>query len=182
MHRKLLSLASLPFLCTAGGRPQSQPSAQEFCQSIKALLQASDTDFNGIKRNIVRHQDGSTDWVPSITVAGTSDCEGQSDPIVSSSVSCTGAKSQSIDELEPIYQNAVRQLRSCLDSHFVFEESHGGKETRLSTPIKEAAFEVKSKDDGGPDGPAVRITLHQYHSARRTEYELEIWIDAKEKD
>jgi hypothetical protein len=161
--------------------PQNRPSGQAFCESVRALLQASYSNFNGIKRNVVRHSDGATDWVPSIIVAGTSECEGQSDPIASSSVSCTGAVSQSLDDLEPIYQSAVRQLRSCLDQSFVFSESQGGKATRLATPIKESSFEVKSKDEG-PDGPGVRIVLQQWHSSRRTDYEIEIWIDAKGKD
>jgi hypothetical protein len=160
---------------------QNPPSAQAFCESIQALLQASHSDFRGIRRNVVRHSDGASEWVPSISVAGASDCTGQSDPTIASSIYCTGATSQSLDDLEPIYQNAVRQLRSCLDLSFVFEETRGGKATRLSTPIKEASFEVKAKDDG-PDGPRVRITLSQWHSSRRSEYELDIWIDAKDKE
>jgi hypothetical protein len=181
VHRNFVSL-SLLLVCWAGlSITQSQPRGEAFCESVHALLQASYSDFNGIKRNVARHNDGSTDWVPSITVAGTADCEGQSDPEIPSSVSCTGAVSQSQDELEPIYQNAVKQLRTCLDRSFVYEETHGGKETRLSTPIKEATFEIKAKDEG-PDGPAVRITFDQYHSTHRTEYEITIWVDAKGKE
>jgi hypothetical protein len=181
VYRKLVSLPILLVFCSGHLIAQSRPNGEAFCESVLALLQASYNDFNAIKRNVTRHKDGSTDWVPSIMVAGTTDCEGQSDPEVSSSVSCTGAVSQSQDELEPIYQNAVKQLRSCLDQKFVYQETRGGKATRLSTPIKEATFEVKSKNDG-PDGPAVRITLEQYHSTRRTEYEITIWVDAKEKE
>jgi hypothetical protein len=175
------SLGLLLLLWAGPTIPQNGPSARDFCASVRAFLQASYSDFKGIKSNIVRHADGSTEWVPSITVAGTSDCAGQSDPEIASSVYCTGATSQTIDELEPIYQNAVGQLRSCLDQNFVFAESRGGKVTRLTTPIKEASFEVKSKDEGS-DGPGVRVELDQYHSTRRTEYELTIWIDAKGKD
>lgn len=179
MQRDLFFLILLLAVCEARATPQSQPSAADFCQSVRALVQASYSDFGGIKRNVTRNPDGSTDWVPSIAVAGASDCEGQSDPTISSSVSCTGAKTQSLGELEPIYQSAVHQVRSCLDPSFVFQESQGGKSSRLRTPIKEASFEVKSKD--GPDGPGVRITLFQWHG-RSTDYEIEIWIDAKGKD
>lgn len=173
-------LVLLLFLWTVLAKCQGQPSAGEFCESVRALVGASYSDFRGIKRNVTRDEFGSN-WVPSIPVAGTSECEGQTLSGVPSSVSCTGATSQTLDELEPIYQNAVRQLRSCLDQSFVFEESHGGKNSKLSTDIKEASFEVKSKDEGS-DGPAVRLTLSQWHSSRKTEYELEIWIDAKGND
>jgi hypothetical protein len=177
--RHVASISLLPMFFTGSVAGQNPPTSEAFCQSVHDLLRASYSDFNGIKRNVIRHADGSTDWDPRITVAGTSDCEGQSDEFASS-VSCTGATSQFQDELEPIYQNAVRQLRSCLDQSFIYTETHGGKETRLSTPIKEAAFEVKAKDDG-PDGPAVRIELDQFHGTHRTEYEITIWVDAKGK-
>jgi hypothetical protein len=76
---------------------------------------------------------------------------------------------------------ASRQVRSCLDRSFIYAETRGGKTTKLSTPIKEASFEVKAKDDG-PDGPAVRIEFDQFHGKYKTEYELTIWVDAKGKD
>lgn len=180
-YRNLVSLSVALVFCASLLIAQSRPSSEAFCESVHALLQASHNDFNGIKRNITRHKDGSTDWVPSITVAGTTECAGQSDPEVPSSVSCTGAVSQSQDELEPIYQNAVKQLRTCLDRSFVFSETNGGKVTRLSTPIKEATFEVKGKDLD-PDGPAVRIEFSQFHGTHRTEYEITIWVDAKGKE
>jgi hypothetical protein len=179
--RNPLSTSLFLALCSSFLPAQTTLTSEAFCQSVHRLIQASYTDFNGIKRNIVRHSDGATDWVPSVTIAGTSDCQGQSDPEISSTISCTGATSQFQDELEPVYQNAVRQLRSCLDQNFVYSETHGGKATRLSTPIKEATFEVKAKDDG-PDGPAVRIVFDQFHGTHTTEYEIEIWVDAKGKE
>jgi hypothetical protein len=178
-NRFYLSVSLLSCVCFS--LAQSRPSSEAFCETVRTLVQASYSDFNGIKRNVTRHSDGATDWVPSITIAGTSDCEGQSDPLMSSSISCTGATSQSLDELEPTYQNAVKQLRACLSSSFIYSETQGGKPTRLTTPIKEASFEVKAKNDG-PDGPAVRITLDQFHGKHVTEYEITIWIDAKGKE
>jgi hypothetical protein len=180
-HRKFASLSLLILFCAGRSTAQGPPSSEAFCESIRSLLRASHSDFNAIKRNVTRHKDGSTDWVPSIIVAGTSNCEGQSDPEVPSTVSCTGAVSQSQESLEPVYQNAVSQLRACLDHSFVYEETRGGKETKLSTPIKEATFEVKAKDDG-PDGPAVRVTFDQFHGTHRTEYELTVWVDARGKE
>lgn len=181
MFYRNLALSILLMSCADISIAQNRSGSEVFCESVHALLRASYDDFDGIKRNVTRHSDGSTDWVPSITVAGTSDCEGLSDPEATSTVSCTGAIAQSQDELEPIYENAVEQLRACLDRSFVFEETHGGKATRLSTPIKEASFEVKGKDEE-PDGPTVRIDLDQWHSTRRTDYEITIWVDAKEKE
>lgn len=180
LYRNLFISTGWLVVCLFSSTPQNRPTGQEFCESVRALLLASNDNFRGIRRNVVKHGDGASEWVPTIIVAGTSNCSGQSDPLAGSSVSCTGAASQSLDDLEPVYQNAVRQLRSCLDQSFVFSETQGGKATRLATPIKEATFEIKSKDEG-PDGPGVRIVLQQWHSARRTQYEIEIWIDAKGK-
>jgi hypothetical protein len=68
IYRNLICLSLSLVFC--GGRltAQSRPSGDSFCESVLALLKASHSDFNGIKRNVTRHRDGTTDWVPSITV------------------------------------------------------------------------------------------------------------------
>jgi hypothetical protein len=71
-------------------------------------------------------------------------------------------------------------MRPCLDSSFVFSEKEGGKSSKHSTPIKEATFEVKGKGDS-PDGPAVRISMAQFHRTH-SGYELVVWIDGKDKE
>jgi hypothetical protein len=179
-HRNLMLLCLLQLASASWGSAQG-PSDAQLCQSIRLLLQASYSDFNQVKRNITRHSDGTTDWVPSITVAGSQDCEGQSDPQMASSVSCTMIESQSAEEVATAYQNIVRGIRSCLDSSFIYAEKQGGKSTRLSTPIKEASFEVKGKGDS-PDGPAVRVSMEQFHRTTRSGYELTIWIDGIDKE
>jgi hypothetical protein len=91
------------------------------------------------------------------------------------------ADTASAEEAATVYRAIVGQIRSCLDQRFVLEEKEGGKPTRRSTPIKEASFEVKSTDEG-PDGPAVRISLEQFHRSTRTGYEVTLWVDAKDKE
>jgi hypothetical protein len=135
---------------------------------------------NSIRRNVERHSDGASDWVPSIRL-GSHDCEGQSDPKISSSVSCSMIESSSADEAAVVYREMVGQIRSCLDGRFVFTETQGGKSTRRSTPIREASFEVKGKGDS-PDGPAVRISLANFHHTTRSGFEVTLWVDAKDKE
>jgi hypothetical protein len=152
-----------------------------FRESIIFLLKASENDFTSIKRNVIRHSDGAEEWKPSIIVAGSRGCDGQSDRDISPSISCDMAQAQSAEALEEQYQALLTELKSCLDKTFVFSEKHGGKSTKLTTPIKEATFERKGKELA-PDGPAVRIELSQYHGSRRSEYELTVWIDGKERE
>jgi hypothetical protein len=171
----------LLLLCSTELLAQRGPGDGQLCESVRVLLQASSNDFNSVKRNVTRHSDGATDWVPSVNVAGTQDCEGQSDASISSSISCTVADSDSSDEVAAIYRKKVQEIRSCLDSSFVYSEQQGGKSTRRATPVREATFEIKGKGDD-PDGPAVRLTLEQIHTARRSGYELTIWIDARQKE
>lgn len=181
VYKNVVCLCGLLLLCTSGASAQSPSSNPQFCQSIRSLLQASYSDFNAIKRNVTRHSDGSTDWLSSIVVAGSTDCEGQSDPDIASSISCTIAESQSQEQLTAAYQEVVSGVRSCLDRTFVLNEEQGGKPTRLSTPITEASFEKKATGTG-PDGPTIRVSLGQWHSAKRSAYELVIWIDARDKE
>jgi hypothetical protein len=162
-------------------RAQRGQNSEQMCRSVRSLLQASSSDFNPIKRNITRHSDGATDWEPSISIGGSKDCEGQSDPELSSSMSCTMVESQSADDVATAYRDTVSAIRSCLDSNYVYSEKQGGKPSRRSTPIKEATFEVKGKG-GSPDGPAVRISMSQFHRTSRSGYELTIWVDAKDKE
>jgi len=167
--------------CLALMLAASECAAQQLCQSVRALLQSSYSDFNSIKRNVERHSDGTSEWVPSIGVAGGQDCEGQSYPDMSSNVDCTMANSQSAEEMTALYDGLVKEIRSCLDSSFVFSEEQGGKAGRLSTPIREASFEVKGKGEN-PDGPRVRVSLIQLHSTRHSGYEVTVWIDGIDKE
>jgi hypothetical protein len=96
-------------------------------------------------------------------------------------VSCTMMESQSADDVATAYRDVVSAIRSCLDATFVFSEEHGGKPSRLSTPIKETTFEVKGEGDS-PNGPAVRIKMSQFHRTRTSGYELTLWVDAKDKE
>jgi hypothetical protein len=180
-YRYVSSLFLLLLLSITEVTAQNRPVGQPLCQSITSLLQASSDDFNPVKRSVTRHRDGSTDWEPSIKVAGAQECSGQSDPDMSSSVSCTMAESQSVEEVTTAYRNMVTDIRSCLDRSFVYEEKQGGKASRMSTPVKEATFEVKGKG-GSPDGPAVRVSLTQFHRATRSGYELTVWVDGKDKE
>jgi hypothetical protein len=50
-------LACLPLVLAA-----SECAAQQLCQSVRALVQASYSDFNSIKRSVVRHGDGTSEW------------------------------------------------------------------------------------------------------------------------
>lgn len=153
----------------------------KFCESIRFLLKASENEFASIKRNLTRHSDGTEEWKPSIMVAGSQGCDGQSDREISPSISCDMATAQSADALEAQYQKILTELPSCLDKTFVFSEKHGGKSTRLGTPIKEATFERKAQGSAS-DGPAVRVSLSQYHSSRTSHYELTVWIDGKDPE
>ena len=160
---------------------QRAQSGEQMCRSVRSLLQASSSDFNPVKRNITRHSDGATDWEPSISIAGAKDCEGQSDPEFASTMSCTMLESQSADDVARAYRDLVSAIRSCLDTNFVYSEKQGGKPSRRSTPMKEATFEVKGRGDS-PDGPAVRVSMSQFHRTSRSGYELTIWVDAKDKE
>jgi hypothetical protein len=181
--RRGTAVSSYPFLLflSTVATAQSPSLDQQLCKSVRALLQASYSDFNSIKENVTRHRDGDSDWVPNIKVPGSQDCDGQSDPSIASSVSCTLAETVSEEQAAAVYRAMVSQMRSCLDQRFVFKESQRGKPTRRSTPIKEASFEVKGTDDG-PDGPAVRISLQQFHRTTRAGYDVTLWVDAKDKE
>jgi hypothetical protein len=179
VRRSVLYLCLILLVSCAELAAQRSSGGGQMCQSVRSLLEESNSDFNSIKRNVTHHSDGATDWVPSIVVAGSQDCEGQSDPEIASSVSCTMAESPG--DLAGAYQDMVSDIRSCLSRDFVYSERQGGKSTHRSTPIKEATFEIKGKGSA-PDGPAVRITLAQIHTSRRSGYELTIWVDARDRE
>ena len=179
-HRKILMLCLGVAVSVRTVSAQTIPRQRQLCESVHSLLQASYHDFSSMKRQVVRHRDGATEWIPSVNIEGSKDCEGQSDPQISSTVSCTMGESQSADEAMTAYRIMVTAMRSCLDSEFVFAEQQCGKASSRSTPIKEATFEIKGKADG-PDGPAVRVSLTQFHRTH-SGYELTVWVDAKDKE
>jgi hypothetical protein len=178
-RRNVFYLCLILVISCAELTAQRSSDGGPMCQSVRSLLQASNSDFNSIKRNVTHHSDGATDWVLSIVVAGSQECEGQSYPDIASSVSCTMAESPG--DLTGAYQDMVSDIRSCLSRDFVYSEQQGGKSTHRSTPIKEATFEIKGKDSA-PDGPAVRVSLAQIHTARRSGYEVTIWVDARDRE
>jgi hypothetical protein len=160
--------------------PPSAADSSQVCDTVRQLVKESISEFGGIKRNVQRREGGS-DWTPSISVPGALDCDGQTDRDVGSSVSCTMADYPTAAQASGVYGTLVGQMKACLDSRFVFSERQGGKASRRTTPISEATFEIKGRNDG-PDGPSVRVNIQEFHRSTRSGYEVLLWVDGVEKE